>query len=117
MPDTFTVLYTLFGRESDDSYCVGTRRPCILEPELIDRCRAILHVDGVQASHHDQRMVAEIFLYSKLYRLLQMAGVDRRRAPGTEDGGELQRWKDEWDYLFRTIPESLSSGCYCVGHN
>jgi len=43
-------------------------------------------------------MVAEIFLYSKLYRLLQR--VDRR-AMGTEEGGELQLWREEWDYLFR----------------
>jgi hypothetical protein len=76
-----------------------------LEPELIERCRAILHVDGAQSSNHDQRMVAEILLYSKLYRLLQRVGSDRRTAPpGTEDGGELQIWRDEWDYLFRTCP-------------
>jgi hypothetical protein len=62
-------------------------------------------------------MVAEILLYSKLYQLLQRVGVDRRRAPGTEDGGELQLWKEEWDYLFRTVPESLSSGHYFLGHN
>ena len=47
-------------------------------------------------------MVAEIFLYSKLYRLLQR--VDRR-AMGTEEGGELQLWREEWDYLFRTTPD------------
>jgi len=80
------------------SYCVGTRRPCIIEPALIEHCRAILRVDGIEPSNHDQRMVAEIFLYSKLYRLLQR--VDRR-AMGTEEGGELQLWREEWDYLFR----------------
>ena len=46
-------------------------------------------------------MVAEIILYSKLYRLLQRVSTDRR-AIGTEDGGELQLWREEWDYLFRT---------------
>ena len=46
-------------------------------------------------------MVAEIFLYSKLYHLLQR--VDRR-AMGTEEGGELQLWREEWDYLFRNPP-------------
>lgn len=53
-------------------------------------------------------MVAEIFLYSKLYRLLQQVSTDRR-AVGTEDGGELQLWRDQWDYLFRTksIKKSL----------
>ena len=86
------------------SYCVGTRRPCILEQELIERCRAILHVEGNTASNHDQRMVAEIFLYYKLYRLLQRVGIDRRGAlvTATEDNAELQAWLDEWDYLFRT---------------
>lgn len=76
-----------------------------MEPELIERCRAILHVDGAQSSNHDQRMVAEILLYSILYRLLQRVGTDRRSAPpGTEDGGELQMWREQWDYLFRTQP-------------
>lgn len=68
---------------------------------MIERCRAILYVDGIQSSNHDQRMVAEIILYSKLYRLLQRVSTDRR-AIGTEDGGELQLWREEWDYLFRT---------------
>ena len=89
------------------SYCVGTRRPCILEQELIDRCRAILHVEGNTASNHDQRMVAEIFLYYKLYRLLQRVGMERRGSlvMATEDNVELQAWRDEWDYLFRTPPK------------
>jgi hypothetical protein len=64
---------------------------------LIERSRAILHIDGVDPTNHDQRMVAEISLYSKLYFLLQR--VDRR-AIGTEEGGELSQWKQEWDYLF-----------------
>ena len=68
---------------------------------MIERCQAILHIDGIQSSNHDQRMVAEISLYSKLYRLLQRVSTDRR-AIGTEDGGELQRWREQWDYLFRT---------------
>ena len=84
--------------EADCSYCVGTRRPCIIEPSLLERCRAILNVDGVEPSNHDRRMVAEINLYSKLYRLLQRVTT---RARGTEDGGELQAWREEWDYLFR----------------
>jgi len=88
------------------SYCVGTRRPCILEQELIDRCRAILHVEGNTPSNHDQRMVAEIFLYYKLYRLLQRVGMERRGSlvMATEDNVELQAWRDEWDYLFRIYP-------------
>ena len=102
MSHTFTVTPTCF-EGTDDSYSVGTRRPCILEGELIERCRAILHVDGIQSSNHDQRMVAEIFLYSKLYRLLQRISTDRR-VIGTEEGGELQLWREQWDYLFRTSP-------------
>jgi hypothetical protein len=80
---------------------VGTRRPCIIEPSLIERSRVILHIDGVEATNHDQRMVAEISLYSKLYFLLQR--IDRR-AIGTEDGGELSLWKKDWEYLFRLFP-------------
>lgn len=47
-------------------------------------------------------MVAEILLYSKLYHLLQRVDKFNRHAIGTEDGGELQHWREEWDYLFRT---------------
>jgi hypothetical protein len=76
---------------------VGTRRPCIIEESLIERCRAILNVNGVEASNHDQRMVAEILLYSKLYKLL-----NDPKENGADEQGELQQWRDEWDYLFRT---------------
>ena len=82
------------------SYSVGTRRPCILEPSLIERCRAILNVNGVERSNHDQRMVAEILLYSKLYKLLNNINQN-----GTDEQGELQQWRDEWDYLFRNSLE------------
>jgi len=78
------------------SYSVGTRRPCIIEPGLIERCRAILNIDGVEPSNHDQRMVAEILLYSKLYTLLQLQGEG--------DSSELHTWREQWDYLFRTFP-------------
>jgi hypothetical protein len=84
------------------SYSVGTRRPCIIEPSLIERCSAILNVDGIEPSNHDQRMVAEILLYSTLYRLLHRQGSNERRAG--EEGGELELWREQWDYLFRILP-------------
>jgi hypothetical protein len=80
---------------------VGTRRPCIIEDSLIERCQAILNVDVSEPSIHDQRMVAEILLYSKLYHLLQRVGTSDRRGMGTEEGGELQTWRERWNYLFR----------------
>jgi hypothetical protein len=97
-----------FVTEVNHSYSVGTRRPCIIEKELIDRCRAILHVNGVEPSNHDQRMVAEIFLYHKLYKLLNNPERRATEHSFTEDGQlklgdevELKQWRDEWDYLFR----------------
>jgi len=89
---TFTQWYI----SNSSSYSVGTRRPCIIEPGLIERCRAILNIDGVEPSNHDQRMVAEILLYSKLYTLLQLQGAG--------DSSELHTWREQWDYLFRTFP-------------
>lgn len=78
---------------TDSSYSVGTRRPCIIEPSLIERCRAILNIPNLEPSNHDQRMVAEILLYSKLYSLLQLQGQG--------DPAELDAWREQWDYLFR----------------
>jgi hypothetical protein len=94
------------------SYSVGTRRPCIIEPSLIERCDAIMDINGVKASTHDQRMVAEIFLYSKLYSLLQLQGAG--------DPSELHAWREKWDYLFRIVPCSTiflicSRGSSCHG--
>jgi len=43
-------------------------------------------------------MVAEILLYAKLYKLL--GGL--KENAGIDEQGELQQWRDEWDYLFRT---------------
>jgi hypothetical protein len=93
-----------FLHDSDSSYCVGTRRPCIIEPSLLERCRAILNVEGIATSNHDQRMVAEIILYSKLYKLLQRANLSDRRLIGAEGETELKLWREQWDYLFRIDP-------------
>jgi hypothetical protein len=66
-------------------------------------------------------MVAEILLYSKLYNLLQRVGTSDIRGMGTEEGGELQTWRENWNYLFRTsqvaIPTNLSRGRSSISRN
>jgi hypothetical protein len=59
-------------------------------------------------------MVAEILLYSTLYRLLHRQGSNERRAG--EEGGELELWREQWDYLFRIppFPYYLPFTGYCV---
>ena len=57
-------------------------------------------------------MVAEIFLYAKLYHLLNSPDRHRIMEQSVSGDGklqksaeelELQQWRDEWEYLFRIL--------------
>ena len=76
-------------------YCVGMSRRPILQSWQIERCRAV--VDSGRATNHEQRMVAEVFLYATLSRHSSPESVDVLRALAA-----LRDWKRDWGFLLGT---------------
>ncbi|KAF1982712.1 hypothetical protein K402DRAFT_188614 [Aulographum hederae CBS 113979] len=72
-------------------YCVGTRRPSVLNRVQIDQCKRALSFDST--TNFETRMVAELNLYWILYESLSFS-VDLPKSQAA-----LQSWKQDWKHV------------------
>ncbi|RDW93822.1 Zn(II)2Cys6 transcription factor [Aspergillus mulundensis] len=72
-------------------YCVGTSRRSMLQDWHIARCRSIITSD--RATNYELRMVAEVHLYDRVYKLL----AEPMDLP--QSLASLQAWQNEWQFV------------------
>ncbi|KAL4910995.1 hypothetical protein BDW74DRAFT_172449 [Aspergillus multicolor] len=72
-------------------YCVGTSRRSMLQDWHIGRCRSIITSD--RATNYELRMVAEVHLYDRVYKLL----AERVDIP--QSLASLQAWQNDWQFV------------------
>ncbi|KAJ9495915.1 hypothetical protein H2202_008709 [Exophiala xenobiotica] len=77
----------------DAWYCVGTRRPALVNQALVDRGLRFLESDMV--TNFEARMAAEVKLYWIIYNNCCGTEVDLEHAKSA-----LQAWQREWAALF-----------------